>query len=191
MYKGTSVRELNCSTDTVGGKLKNELCKGRYGLIKFYSPSCPHCIDMHSSMTILASELRKYNFDVFAVDMSNPANRPIQQHIGPVPYIPYFCMYDPTGSIFSIESELGSREISNLVAVICKITSGESNLSKIRMMKNPKIPKNCSLTCTYSNNKISCDAVGPCYTDKSSTPSEPDRKMKSTKISKSIKSKKK
>ena len=163
LYTGTAVHELNCAIETENGKLKPEVCKNRYGLIKFYSPMCPHCSDMKSDMILLAKELRKYNFDVHAVNTMSTENMEIQRMIR-VDYIPYFCMYDPTGRIFSIENRVnGERSISNLVSIICTITSGESKPSNSKSTKST-IPNNCSLNCTYTPDKgVKCTSVGKCY----------------------------
>jgi thiol-disulfide isomerase/thioredoxin len=164
LYTGTAVNELNCSIDTENGKLKPELCKGRYGLIKFYSPECPHCSEMKSDMVLLAKELRRYNFDVHAVNTILPENIEIQRTMAIIDYIPFFCMYDPTGRIFSIESHVaGNRSIPNLVSIICKVTSGETKISNSKK-KSSSVPNNCSLNCSYDDAKgVTCTTVGQCY----------------------------
>lgn len=166
LYEGTSVKELNCSIETKDGKLNPELCKGRYGLVKFYSPGCGHCIGMRNDMILLAKELRRYNFDVLAIDTSQPYNFEIQRRMG-IQYVPHMCMYNPKGEIMSIEHLINnSREIPNIVSIISKVTTGETKLLN-KNLKSSKLPSNCSIVCEYDGNKLSCKTKGTCYNNTS------------------------
>jgi thiol-disulfide isomerase/thioredoxin len=167
LYTGTSVKELNCALQTENGKLKPEFCKGRYGLIKFYAPNCGYCTGMHRDMTILASELRRYNFDVFAVDITNPSNAEIRNRMR-IDSVPRLYMYNPEGVIMSIDDYLNnSREIPNLISVISKVTTGEIKLTN-KKYNSRKTPSNCSILCDYTNDKMTCKTEGECYKTKSS-----------------------
>jgi hypothetical protein len=153
------------------GKVTDMRCKGKFGLVKFYMPGCPGCIGMEDTIVFLANQMKKYDFAVCVVNVTEIANREIVNAVGGVPYVPYICMFKPDGRIFSVENELGgSHGIQEILVKISEVTSQRDGSaktatkttkskrkSKVKTMKTKTTnTSTCALKCDVKNDKIVC-----------------------------------
>ena len=170
IYDGkTDVIKL-CQGKTIkDGKVTDKRCQGRNGLVKFYMPGCGGCIGMEPVISFMAKNMKKYDFPICVIDVTDPVNRPIIEAVGGVPYVPYIGMFKTDGKIFHVEDRLGgAHSIHDILPMICEVTSGKkvemessvpqpTSQSKTKSKSQSKVPKNCTLCCDVTDdNKIKC-----------------------------------
>jgi hypothetical protein len=167
IYDGkTDVIKLCQGKSIKDGKVVDKRCCGRNGLVKFYMPGCGGCIGMEPVITFMAKNMKKYDFPICIVDVTDPVNRPIIEAVGGVPYVPYICMFKNDGKIFEVESKLGgAHSIHDILPMICEITKDKKEQSDSQVesetvsksKSKKKVPKNCTLCCDVTDdNKIKC-----------------------------------
>ena len=72
-YDNTNVIELTGKdfSSRSGLRVKRRDFTNNYGIVKFYAPWCPHCVNMKQDMIYLADQLQDYNVKIAAVNCDN------------------------------------------------------------------------------------------------------------------------
>ena len=101
-----------------GNKLNVASLSNKTGIIKFYAPWCPHCINMVADLKFLAHHLYDHGFFVASVDVTKDESKAVAQKFK-VSGIPALYKYD--GSNMS-KLDTNDRSIDGLLDSICKFT---------------------------------------------------------------------
>ena len=118
-YTNSDVIELT-SKDFNGKILINSRFKNKNGIIKFYAPWCPHCVEMTKPLKFLAKELKKYDFLIGVVNTDT--NLQLAQTFN-ISGIPTLYTINTHGKINLYE---GNKDIESLLKYICEFTTKNS-----------------------------------------------------------------
>jgi thioredoxin-like negative regulator of GroEL len=119
-YDNTNVIELTASDFSTGDSLrvKRKDFKNNYGIIKFYAPWCPHCVNMKKDMVYLADQLQEFNVKIAAVNCDNKevGNNRLAAKAN-IEGLPTIFIFREDGSLRKYN---GKRDVEGLLTAIVK-----------------------------------------------------------------------
>ena len=118
-YTNSDVIELT-SKDFNGKILINDRFKNKNGIIKFYAPWCPHCVEMTNPLKFLAKELKKYDFLIGVVNTDTNLQLAQTFNISGIPTL-YTINTDGKINLYK-----GNKDIESLLKHICEFTTKNS-----------------------------------------------------------------
>ena len=97
----------------------------KYGLLKVYMPTCPHCVMMHDAMIKLGESLAGQDFATCALNIGNEENRPIAIGLR-VSGVPALFFIDKQGNLK--ELDIKNRTVPDIAnALIKQIQTAEQD----------------------------------------------------------------
>ena len=118
-YTNSDVIELT-SKDFNGKILINDRFKNKNGIIKFYAPWCPHCVEMTKPLKFLAKELKKYSFLIGVINTDTNLQLAKTFNISGIPTL-YTINTDGKINLYE-----GNKDIESLLKHICEFTTKNS-----------------------------------------------------------------